>query len=412
MDQIRQRLLGPMSLVAFIAIWSGFAPLSNDMYLPALPAMTGTFDSSPEQVNLTLTTFFIFFALGTIVWGLLSDQYGRKPILIAGLGLYILASGLCALASTLDSLIVWRAVQAIGAGAAGAVGTAVIKDVYSGKRRESVLAIVQSLILISPAAGPILGAFLLTSISWQGIFWVMAGIGVAALAGGLLFEESITERSSANLFQSLGRPVTVLRNRSFTMLLVLFSLANLSGIAFIASSSYIYQDNFHLSRQVFSFYFSFNALGMITGPMIYLWLARRFHAEAIIVAGYITIAVSGLLVCFLGNSQPWVFALCILPASIAVNLLRPPSVHMMLEQQNGDVGTVASLINASGLLVGSLGVQLISLPWGNTIIALGIMTFTTAAISLLAWPFVVRRVTRMPGPDRNGQAASGLPVQQ
>jgi DHA1 family bicyclomycin/chloramphenicol resistance-like MFS transporter len=189
-----------------------------------------------------------------------------------------------------------------------------------------------------------------------------------------------------------------LQNRGFTYLLVLFSLGPISVLAFIASSTYIYQDGFHLSSQVYSFYFFLNALGMIAGPMIYLWLSRRFNAESIIWVCFGTIAVSGLLVCILGNLQPWIFALCILPASIAGNCIRPPSTNMMLEQQEGDTGAVSALMGCTGLLMGSLGIQLISLPWVNTIIALGIMTFSIALVSLIAWPFVIKQITHLPIP--------------
>jgi len=170
-------------------------------------------------------------------------------------------------------------------------------------------------------------------------------------------------------------------------------------MAFIASSTYIYQDGFHLSGQMYSFYFSFNALGMLCGPLIYLWLSRRFHAERIIRACFITIAVSGLLVCLFGNLQPWIFALCIIPAAVAGSCIRPPSANMMLEQQKGDTGAVSSLMSCTGLLMGSIGIQLISLPWSNTIIALGIITFCIAFISLMAWPFVLKQIIRLPGPD-------------
>jgi DHA1 family bicyclomycin/chloramphenicol resistance-like MFS transporter len=146
-------------------------------------------------------------------------------------------------------------------------------------------------------------------------------------------------------------------------------------------------------------YFALNALGLIAGPMIFLWLSKRFHSEKIIRTCFAIIAASGVLVCLLGNLQPWVLALCILPASTAGSCLRPPAANMTLEQQKGDTGAVSSLMGCTGLLMGSLGMQLISLPWGNTIIALGVMTISTAMISLVAWPFVITRVIRLPGPN-------------
>jgi len=399
MGQAKQKYLGAYGLIIFIALLSAFVPLSTDLYLPALPGMSAYFGVSAERINLTLTAFFIFYALGTLVWGPLSDHYGRKPVLVAGMGLYVIASAFCALMRSVEGLVLCRIFQAIGGSAGGTVATAIVKDVYSGKKRESVLAIVQSMVTISPAIAPALGAFLMIVMSWRGIFWTLTGIGAVALVGSLLFKETITQRTSGKLIESLGRLGRVLHNRGFTYLLVLFSLGAISVMAFISSSTYIYQDGFHLSAQVYSFYFSLNALGMIAGPMIYLWLSRRYNAVSIIWACFVTIAASGLLVCILGNLQPWIFALCILPASIAGSCIRPPSANMMLEQQQGDTGAVSSLMGCTGLLMGSLGIQLISLPWGNTIIALGIITLGIAVVSLLAWPFVIKNTIRLPGPN-------------
>jgi len=374
-------------------------PLSTDLYLPALPGMGAQFNATPDRINLTLTAFMIFYAFGTLVWGPLSDHFGRKPILIAGLSLYVVSSALCAFTWNVEGLILSRIFQALGGSAAGVVATAIVKDVYSGRKRGSVLAIVQSMVLISPAIAPVIGALLLKFISWRGVFWSLTGIGVVALAGSFLFTETISERTAEMLLPSLGRLGKVLQNRGFTLLLLLFSLGAVSTFAFIASSTYIYQNDFNLSGQVYSFYFSVNALGMIAGPMIFLWFLQRVHTEKIILGCYVATLISGLLVYFLGSREPWVFALCILPASIAGSCLRPGSANMMLEQQTGDTGSVSSLKGCAGLLMGALGLQVISMPWSSTILALGVMTFSTAAISLIAWPFVIRRVVRLPGPN-------------
>lgn len=397
-NQRRQKYLGAKGLVVFIALLSAFVPLSTDLYLPALPGMSAYFGAPPERINLTLTAFLVFYALGTLVWGPLSDRFGRKPILISGSALYVVSSALCAFTWNVDGLILCRIFQAIGGSAAGVVATAIVKDVYSGRKRESTLAIVQSMVLISPAVAPIIGAFLLKFLSWRGVFWSLAGIGVVALIGSLLFEETSPERTNEMLLPSLGRLGRVLQNRGFAFLLVLFSLGSAATFAYIASSTYIYQNTFLLSGQEYSFYFSLNALGMIAGPMIFLWLSKRFHTESIIRACFAVTFLSGLLVCLLGSGQPWLFALCILPALTAGSCLRPGAANMMLEQQKGDTGAVSSLMNCAGLLMGSLGMQLISLPWNSTIVALGVMTFTAAAISLIAWPLALARVVRLPGP--------------
>ena len=187
----RQKYLGQKGLIALITFFSAFVPLSIDLYLPALPGMAKYFDVSADLANLTLILFFVFFSAGTLLWGPLSDKYGRKPILLIGLSLYSAASLACAGSWDIYHLIVFRVLQAIGGSAAFAVATAMIKDVYDTKNRESILAMVQSMVLISPAVAPSLGALLLKFVSWRGIFWTLAGIGLLALAGSIALEETI-----------------------------------------------------------------------------------------------------------------------------------------------------------------------------------------------------------------------------
>ena len=390
-----QKILGPTGLIVLIALLSAFVPLSTDLYLPALPEMSVLFQVPVHDINLTLTMFFVFYALGTLVWGPLSDRYGRKPILLVGLSVYVLTSVFCANAGNVHTLVFSRALQAAGGSAAGAVSTAIVKDIYKGRKRESVLAIVQSMVLISPAVAPVIGAMVLGITSWRGIFWILTAIGVVALLGSILFTETIPFRNTGTVLISFTRLGKVLQNRSFTPLLVLFSLGSFSSMAFIGSSTFIYQNGFHLSDHVYSYYFSLNALGMIGGPMLYLRIYRSFHPETIIRACFLTIAASGVLVSLLGSLQPWIFALCILPASLAGSCLRPPAASMMLEQQKGDTGSVSSLMGCSGLLMGSLGMQVISLNWGNTVLALGIMTFLTPTVSLVMWPLATRHARRL-----------------
>lgn len=397
METAKQKIIGNKGLVVLIALLSAFVPLSTDLYLPALPTMSANFGVGPERTNLTLTMFFVFYALGTLIWGPLSDLYGRKPILVIGLSLYIAASLACVFVGSIDALIIFRIFQAIGGSAAGAVATAIVKDSYHGKKRLSILAIVQSMVLISPAVAPVLGAFLLKVMSWRGVFMTLTGIGVLALVGSLLFTESILERNTGSLLPSMMRLGHVLKNRGFALLLIIFSIGSLSSMAFVASSTYIYQEGFNLSGQAYSFYFSINAVGLILGPMIFLRLSNRVHSETIIRVCYVIIAIGGVLVCLVGSLQPWIFALCMLLVSTAGSCFRSPATNMLLEQQKGDSGAVSSLMGCTAMLMGSLGTQIISQPWNNMILALGVMIISTASIALIAWPFVITRVIRLPG---------------
>ncbi len=392
----RQKYLGSKGLIVLIALLSAFVPLSTDLYLPALPTMSENLQATTEQISLTLSAFFVLYSVGMLVWGPLSDRYGRKTILLIGLSVYVVASGLCSVATNVTALIAFRSLQALGGSAAGAVGSAVVKDTFSGRKREAVLAIVQSMVMLSPAVAPMFGALLLNVTTWRGVFWTLTGIGVVALLGSLLLEETHQERSTGALLYSFAGLGKVLKNRGFTMLMLLFSLSSISGMAFVSGSTYIYQDGFHLSSQVYSFYFAVNAICLIAGPMIYMRISRRIHPETIIRVCFLVASASGILIILFGNLAPYIFALCILPSSIASGVIRPPSVNLMLEQQQGDTGSMSSLIGCTGMLMGSLGMTLISLNWGNTILALGAMTVLTALVSTIAWPLVIKRAQRLP----------------
>ena len=235
-----QDRLGRKGLVIFLALLSAFVPLSTDLYLPALPTMTKFFHVPEYQTNLTLILFFIFYSLATLIWGPLSDKYGRRPVLLAGLSIYAVAGGLCALSTDIYLLMFFRVVQAVGAGAASAVATAIVKDVYRGKRRESILALVQSMVVISPAVAPVIGALLLNLTSWRGVFVTQALLGLLVIAGAAAFRETLEAGHSGSIAYTLGRLGVVLKNPAFSSLLLIFSMVSITTMAFISSSSYIY----------------------------------------------------------------------------------------------------------------------------------------------------------------------------
>ncbi len=396
----RQKYLGDRGLVALIAFLSAFVPLSTDLYLPALPGMARYFGVSADLANLTLILFFLFFAGGMLLWGPLSDRYGRRPILLIGLSLYTASSLGCVASGDIYHLIAFRILQAIGGSGAFAVATAMIKDVYDSSRREPILAMVQSMVLISPVAAPVLGALLLKFASWRGAFWALALIGLLALAGGVALQETMVEenRSSGSVLRSLSGLYKVARNPGFSSLLLLFSLPSLSSMAFIAASSYIYIDGFGLSPQAYSYYFAVNAVGMISGPMLYMRLSRRYHRRSIIIASFAAISTSGLLVLSFGGLQPWLLAAALLPATVSASFVRTPGTNLMLEQQRGDAGSAAALMSCFGVLMGSVGMTIISLGWGDVLLVLGMMILLVGLASGALWLQISRKpyVTQVP----------------
>lgn len=383
-------------MLVTLAFISAFPPLSTDLYLPALPQMAQIFATTPARINLTLSLFFVFFAAGILVWGPLSDKYGRKPVLYCGLSIYILSSLLCSLAGDYLHLVLFRVFQGFGGGAATAVATAVVKDVYSGEKRARVLAIIMAMVITSPVVAPLIGALLLKFASWRAMFVTLAGFGVFAAVMASPLSETLVYRYKGSPLRSLGRLFVVLKNPGFSLLLFIFSSVTIPMMAFVVASSYVYISGFGMSEQLFSAFFAANAVAALAGPIFYIRIARYFHSNIIITVCFGVMAVSGVLVAALGQFSPFVFAATMMPATMAITSMRPPCANLLLEQQDRDTGSASSLINFFGTIMGSVGMTLISLSTEHLVFYIGMMQVITGGLGLLAWlavknrPFVVQ----------------------
>lgn len=386
-----QPVLGRRGLYVFLALLSAFPPLSTDLYLPSLPTMTSYFGVAESLTNLTLLVFFVFFALSTLVWGPLSDRFGRRPVMLVGLTLYAVASLACAVAADVYQLILFRALQAIGGGAGAATGTAIVKDVFEGRRRETALAIVQALFFIAPAAAPAIGSGLLAVTSWRGVFVTQALIGAVVVAGAFVFEETIEVRQTGGLGHALGRLIAVAANPRFSSLLVIFSLTSVASLSFVGASSYIYQNEFGLSSGAFSLFFAFNAAGLLIGPMLFVFVGQRFPRFAVISASLLVMGLSGAAVATFGVLGPFAFAPLLLPATIAMSCGRPPAAHLLLTQAESDAGSASALMGATGMIMGSVGVAAVSVIPGSMARTVGVLNFAIGFACLAAWTALSRR---------------------
>ena len=146
----KQPILGNTGTLIFLVMISAFPPLTTDLYLPALPNMVAALDTTQSMVNFTLSSYFVVYAFGLLFWGPLSEKFGRKPILLIGASIYVVASFLCANSGSIEQLIGFRIVQAFGGSAVTVVAVAIIKDLYDGREREKVMATIMSLVVIAP----------------------------------------------------------------------------------------------------------------------------------------------------------------------------------------------------------------------------------------------------------------------
>ena len=156
-------------------------PLSTDLYLPSLPTLVTVFNASISEVQLTLSVFLFGFAGCQLIYGPLSDRFGRKPVLLGGLSIFVVASAACALATSIDMLIALRLMQAIGGCSAGVVSRAIVRDLFERQQAARMLAYSGALMGLAPAVAPLIGAYILVWIGWEANFFIVALWGGALI---------------------------------------------------------------------------------------------------------------------------------------------------------------------------------------------------------------------------------------
>ena len=387
-----QPRLGVIGLLVLLVVASLITPLSLDMYTPAVPHMTDHFNTNASTVNLTLVGYYLFFSVGLLIFGPISDKHGRRPILIGGMAVYTVGSALCAMATSIWALIAFRVVEALGAGAVSAVSTAVVKDAFCSERREAVLSVVQVMFVIGPVLAPVVGAFIVRIANWRVTFWVLAVVGVICLVLTILFKETLPkdERYQGSVLGSLCNLGVVAKNKGFISFLLIVGIFTLPFMAYIAVASYVYIDFFGLDEMGYSLYFAIAALLTAVGPFIWL-VAQKFMNARQFTNILLTIAgLSGVAMLCVGQISPALFCVTFLVFAVMQACVRPYSTNILLSQQEEDTGAASSLINFSHTALGSLGMVVAVLPWANYVEGVGIIIVASMIIAGLGWLALLR----------------------
>ncbi|CAH7053390.1 Bcr/CflA family efflux transporter [Vibrio chagasii] len=383
-----QPVLGKTGMLFFLVIISAFPPLTIDLYLPALPQMVEVFNTDQSMVNLTLSSYFVTYAVGLLFWGPLSEKFGRKPILLIGLASYMVASILCAMTHSIEQLISARIFQAFAGSAITVIATAIVKDLYEGRERENIMATIMSLVIIAPMVAPVFGAFLLKIASWRMMFVTLAIFGAFASVLAFCYRETLETKYQGSMFRSWGRMGVVMKNRSFVKLLVIFSITPMALMGFLAAGSYIYINDFGLTEQQFSYAFAFNALCASFGPTIYMKLSYRMPVQKVITGCFALLALAGIFTLTIGDLSPWFFMFIAAPATLMAIIMRVPGTNLMLNQQDHDTGSAVALIQFFSMICGSLGMVLVSIRPDSLIENLGFIQLSVGTLGGLMWLMV------------------------
>ncbi len=276
------------TLIGTIALQTAVPPFATDMYTPAFPAVTTDLATQASMVGLTLTAFFLGFALGQLLGGPWSDQRGRRvPIILGGVVCTLGAIG-CTIAPTIALLIVARVIQGLGGGVAAAVARAVIVDVAHGDRLAKVMSVLQALGGLAPMVAPVAGALIITVGSWRSVFATLAGLGALMVLTAVWFiPESLPphRRHSGGLRQSFAGVAEVLGIRPFVGYMLTATFSGFAMMAYIANSSYVLQVMKGMNPLPFSVFFASTALAQVLLSILNARLIGRLRPRTLIAVG-------------------------------------------------------------------------------------------------------------------------------
>ncbi|NRQ30385.1 multidrug effflux MFS transporter [Nonomuraea sp. NN258] len=385
-------------LLLILGALSAIGPLSIDMYLPALPAITGEMLSVPAQVQLTLTACLIGVSVGQVVAGPVSDVRGRRLPLLVGVGGFAVASLLCAFAPSVPVLIVLRLLQGMLGGAALVIVRAVVRDLYDGAAIARIFATLMLVSGLAPILAPIAGAQLLAFTSWRGVFVALAVAGlvllVAVLAG--VRETLPAERREGGGLKHTARTFwQLLRDRSFMGSALTGGLSFAAMFAYISGSPFVLQEVYRATPQQYSLIFGLNALGLTLMAQLGGRLAGRVQPARIVTIGLVIALAGGALLLAaatiglgLGGIVAGLFVIM-----AGQGLVLPGTGAMALAGQPQQIaGSAAALQGVLQFALGSIAAPLVGVVGAGTAMPMAVLMVVLVAGSALTFTLLGRRV--------------------
>jgi MFS transporter, DHA1 family, multidrug resistance protein len=378
-------------LGAFVAV----GPLTVDLYLPALPAITEDLATTSATVQLTLTGTLIGLALGQLVLGPLSDALGRRGPLLAGTVVHVVASALTILAPNMAVLGVLRVLQGAGAAAGAVVAVAIVRDLFDGRAAATMLSRLFLVLGAAPVLAPTLGGEVLRFTSWRGVFAVLTGYGLVLLAVGWLFlRETLPpeRRRSTGVRGTLRGYRDLLRDRTYVGLVLVAGLTMAGLFSYISGSSFVYQEQFGLDEQQFGLLFGAGAVWLIGATQLNPVLLRRFAPQQILLAATVAGTVAGGTLLALAAFGIGGLAGVVAPlwAVLACGGLGLPNAPALALSRHGEAaGTAAALLGAVQFGVGALVAPAVGL-MGNDAVAIGVVVLSAGVLALTVLVTVVR----------------------
>ncbi|GAB3465393.1 multidrug effflux MFS transporter [Streptomonospora sediminis] len=366
------------------------APLTIDLYLPALPAIGTDLEASSSAVQLTLTGTLLGLGLGQLLIGPLSDTLGRRIPLIGGSVLHICASLLCLIAPNIAVLGLLRVVQGVGAAAAMVVALAVVRDLFSGRSAATAMSRLMLVMGAAPILAPSLGSAILLTGDWRGVFAALAGLAVVLLiVAAVALRETLPpeRRRAGEVLPVLRTYGALLTDRDFVVMVLVAALGMSAMFSYVSGSSFVLQGQYGLDQQQFGIVFGIGAVAVIGASQLNVLLLNRLTAQRIVLYSLIAAVVSGVVLTLcqvtgFGGLAGFMVPVWFVLASIGFVIPNAPA--LALSRHGEAAGTAAALLGAAQFGLGALIAPLVGV-LGNDgpAMALTMLGGSVVALALL-----------------------------
>ncbi|GAA4434616.1 multidrug effflux MFS transporter [Actinokineospora soli] len=380
---------------------SAFGPLSIDMYLPAFPEIEAALHTRQAQVQLTLTAFMVGLALGQAVFGPLSDAYGRRMPLLAGLTGYAAASLACAIAPSVFTLVGLRFAQGVSAAAGVVIARAAVRDIFTGPAMARFFSMLMLVSGLAPILAPLAGAQILRWTTWPGVFVVLAYFGVALLiASAICLRETLPPDKRrpfevGRILRTYGRVAT---DRTFVAHATSIGFVTAAMFAYIAGSPFVLQNLHGLTPQAYSLVFGANAVGLMVFTQVNRIFLTWFSPRALLTVGLVLSVLAGAGVLYAAVEKlglPYLLPPMFLVVA-SLGMVLPNATALALADHGSRAGTASALLGLIQFLIGGLAAPLVGLGGSGSSVPMAVVIAGMSAAGLVSFA-LIRPTRRRPG---------------
>lgn len=373
-------------------------PFTIDTYLPSFPTIVNDFHTNASLVQISLTTCLVGLGLGQLIIGPMSDVHGRRKPLLIFLTLYFLSSITCAIAPNIYTLIVSRFIQGFAAAGGLVISRAIVRDLFSGRELTKFFASLMLVGNLGPIIAPITGGAILTFTSWKGVFIVLAIIGmIFTLIVTLKLEETLPteKRVPGNFKQVITNFGTLLKDREFAGYAFTQGFTIAGIFAYVSGISFVYQNIYGVSPQVFSFLFGVNGVGLIIGTQMVGRLSDYIPEKTFLKIGLGLSNTSAIfLLTAISLKAPLLFvAIPIFFLVMSISIIGTSSFSLAMETKGHVAGSASALLGVLPFLLGSLTAPLVGVAGEYSALPMGIIILSASFLAFLSYFLLVRKAS-------------------